>query len=99
MARPMKTKTPTLNAKPRSSCCAIAFYSFKRQSCSVNPALQIHRVIGTAEEKILEQRIAGRLQFLRRAVKINPALVQVGDVMADVERALHVVRDHDTRHA
>ena len=48
----------------------------------------------SANEKILNQAIRRPLEFLARSVKINSALVQIGDVIGDVKSALHVVRHH-----
>ena len=39
------------------------------------------------------------LQVRRRAMKVDPSLVQIGDVVGDLKRAFHIVRHHDAGHA
>jgi len=56
----------------------------------------IARTFGAAEQEILQNRIARLLELVRRAVEINSTFVQVGDMISDIERAFHVVRDHDS---
>src|SRR5258706_14335603 len=47
------------------------------------------------DQKILDERVLRGLNFRRRAVKVNATFVQIGNVIADVESALHVMgHDH-----
>ena len=48
-------------------------------------------------DRILKERIAGDLKFLRGAVEMNPAFVQISNVVGDVESALHIVRHNNAR--
>ncbi len=47
--------------------------------------------------KVLDVGVGRCLEFRRRALEINPPLFQIGDAVRDLERAFHVVRDHQRR--
>ena len=47
------------------------------------------------DKEILDQAIARLFKFFTRSVKVNSALVQIGDVIRDMKSALHVVGHHD----
>ena len=53
---------------------------------------------GAAQQEILNDRIIALLQLRRRAIEIDPSFVQVGNAIANLHRALHVVRDDNARH-
>ena len=55
--------------------------------------------VGSSEHKILQNRIARLLKLIGRSIEINSTLVQVGNMIGDIERAFHVVRDHDACHS
>src|ERR1041385_6254865 len=46
------------------------------------------------DQKILDERVGRSLNFRRGAKKVNPALVQIGNAVTDVEGASHIVRHH-----
>ena len=55
--------------------------------------------VGSSEHKILQNRIARLLKLIGRSIEINSTLVQVGNMIGDIERAFHVVRDNDACHS
>src|SRR5439155_22559819 len=67
------------------------------QRLSLNSVLLLP--IGAPEEEILNQRIARVLEFDRSSMKINSALVQVGDSVGHIERILHIVGYDNAGHS
>ena len=59
----------------------------------------IASAVRAAEQKILQNRIGRLLKLDGRTVEINPTFVQIGNVIRDVERAFHIVRDHNAGHS
>src|ERR1017187_10251047 len=86
-ANPTKTNAPTLNSKPRS-CRFIV--------CST---LNLPLLFGTSKEKILQKRIGRLLQIDWRAVKIDPAFMEIRDVIGHMKRAFHIVGHDDAGYA
>src|SRR4029453_10818112 len=67
-----------------------------------NRAIAIESIASTvrsAEEEILNQWIGRLLKLTRRSVEINSAFMQIGNSIGYVERAFHIVSDHDAGHS
>src|SRR5213083_1768985 len=59
--------------------------------------LSSDRSLRASEQKILQNRIAGDLKFLRSTVEVHLPFVQISNVVGKVKRAFHVVRHHNAR--
>src|SRR5438477_4635196 len=55
--------------------------------------------VGSAKQEILNEWIGRLLKLTGSAVKINAPFVQVRDPVSHIERAFHVVRNHDAGHS
>jgi hypothetical protein len=55
--------------------------------------------VGSPEQKILNEGIIRLLKLSRSSVKIDAAFMQIRDPICYIERALHVMGDHDAGHS
>src|SRR5882724_2409680 len=55
--------------------------------------------VRSAEQEILNHWIGRLLKLIRRAVKINPALMQIGNSVGYIKCAFHIVGDNDAGHS
>src|SRR5262249_50579722 len=58
----------------------------------------VRRRFRTAQEEILDDRIVASLQRRGRAIEINSSFVQVGNAIANLHRAFHIVGHDNARH-